>query len=67
MAIKLYDKATGLEVRAGDTVTTFRGDAVKLTGYATDGHNRVYVKAGSAQTREFFPSVINCELREDKS
>jgi hypothetical protein len=39
---KLVDEVTGAEINAGDKVKTFRGEVVTVTGWETNGRNRVY-------------------------
>lgn len=62
--MKLYNEKTGDEIKIGDTVNTFRGDTVTVTGWPKDGRNKVWVMTPNG-TREFFPSVIGAVLRED--
>ena len=39
---KLVDEVTGAEINAGDKVKTFRDEVVTVTGWETNGRNRVY-------------------------
>lgn len=51
----------GRPVRVGDHVTSFRGEAYVVTGWPTNGHNRVWVRMlpdERGSDDEFFPSVF---------
>jgi hypothetical protein len=58
----LVDDATGTPIKVGDTRTTFRGDKVTVTGWPSDGRNRVYCRDEKGRNVEWFPSVINARL-----
>jgi hypothetical protein len=61
MTIKLFRAVTHTEVNIGDKVTSFRGEVAKVTGWATNGRNRVYVKEDGYEA-EYYPSVYDCYL-----
>jgi hypothetical protein len=66
--MRLYDKTTGAEIKVGDIVETFRGERVELLGFRAPTHEgstgRVDVQVVGTQIRsEYFPSVINAEIR----
>src|ERR1700751_1606864 len=67
MQTKLIDIKTNNEIKAGDTVTTFRGEKGKLISIEAPRHSgstgRVYVQLGSRYA-EFFPTVINAKIVE---
>lgn len=54
-------KADGSPVRRGEIVTSFRGEEWIVTGWPSDGRNRVYVMHAedTKSTAEFFPSVFD--------
>lgn len=57
--MKLVRVADGVEIKPGDTVTTFRGDRAVL-----EGANRYYVYlrlAGETRLRECYPGVIDAQ------
>ena len=61
--MKLYDRKSGLELKRGDAVETFRGEKGKLV-YASEPHKvsstgRVNIEYEDGTRREFFPSVIS--------
>jgi hypothetical protein len=64
MAIKLRHIETQKAVNVGDVLADFRGDRLTITGWPTDGRNRVYTRDEQGREREYFPSVVNCELVE---
>jgi hypothetical protein len=52
--------ADGRPLAIGDKVTSFRGEIHTVTGWSTNGHNRVYVKWGrEGDIAEFFPTVFD--------
>lgn len=56
----LIDSTTRQEVKAGDEVTTFRGEKGVLISWTP---RRVYVKTDDfSYQNEWFLSVINCEV-----
>jgi hypothetical protein len=69
------DEKTGERVNEGDTVTTFRGEELvfrSISDYPTYGKSgKVLVvdptipEGEPLRTREFYPSVINVELRRE--
>lgn len=59
--MRLIDSATKQEVKAGDTVTTFRGEKVILVSF---NERRVYVRVETGFQREYYPSVIGCEVTQ---
>jgi hypothetical protein len=62
-SIKLY-RADGTEVHVGDKVTTRDGEVATVTGWPSNGHNRVWVEwaTGLHLTKELFPSVFDLHL-----
>lgn len=61
--IMLVDKNTGIEIKIGDTVTTFRGDKVTVTDIA----DLVYVTHSNGITKSgYYMSVINAKYCNDK-
>ena len=61
--MRLVHKDTGREVREGETVISFRGEAAIVTGWREphkpSSTGRVYVKEiASGFGREFFPGVF---------
>jgi hypothetical protein len=64
---KLVYIKTGLPVRVGDITETFRGQPVKVLGWALpltpESTGRVTI-AGEAGAADFYPSVIDAEWRE---
>jgi hypothetical protein len=66
---RLVDEATGRELKVGETVTTFRGEKMILTGGQPPRHEgssgRVYLCPPGARrftnTAEFYPGVINAK------
>lgn len=57
--MRLIDSTTKQEVHVGDTVTTFRGEKVILLSFTA---RKVYVQPPTGFQREYFPSVIRCEI-----
>lgn len=59
--LKLVDEA-GHELCCGETVTTFRGERLKLVSgrapHKAGSTGRVMVKWPDGESKEFFPSVI---------
>lgn len=60
---------SGLPVKNGDTVTTFRGESAKVVGWAAPrteaSTGRVaLVIEGSTGWQEYYPSIINAEFRD---
>jgi len=66
--MKLVNKTTGVEINVGDTVKTFRGESVTVTGmtvpHTEASTGRVYVKHSSGVTSSFFPGVIDAKFVE---
>jgi len=62
---KLINKA-GFEVVRGQQVTTFRGEEVEVIDWRAphkpSSSGRVVVKNVNDSIREYFPSVIGCEI-----
>lgn len=62
MTISLRDKDSLIPVKVGDRVRSFRGGIAKVTGWPTNGRNRVWVKwHDSRMDTEYFPDVFNLE------
>ena len=64
---KLINEETGLEVKEGDKVTTFRDEIGTLVSFAEphkpSSSGKVYVQFdGLDYRREFYPSVIGCKI-----
>lgn len=64
--MRLVRVADGVEIKRGDTVTTFRGEVAVLEDAREPQHSgstgRVYVRFdGATWPREFFPGVIGAE------
>lgn len=61
--MKLVHEKTGIEVKTGEVVHSFRGEAAYVTGWREPQHSgstgRVYVKEFGDRgfTGEYFPSV----------
>lgn len=67
--MKLVHETTGVEIKIGDKVTTFRGVKMTLLGFTAPHRpgstGRVLIaRHGGAQPQEFFPSVINANIVE---
>lgn len=69
--MKLVDEKTGQEIKAGDKVTTFRGEKGTLVSWAPprtiNSSGKVTVKFGKHDIhgREFYPSVIGAKIVEE--
>lgn len=63
--MKLINTETGLEVKVGDEVTTFRGEKFILDSivepHKPSSTGKVYV-TGDDFRRGFYPSVIGCKI-----
>lgn len=66
---KLINEETGVEIKRGDLIKSFRGEDYILTGFKEphkpSSTGRVYVTPVSGGlAREFFPSVIGAKIIE---
>ena len=65
---KLVDEQTGQELKQGDRVISFRGEAYALSGWKapplySSSTGRVYLRSrDSDSVSEFYPSVINAKF-----
>nr|CRY97368.1 hypothetical protein [uncultured prokaryote] len=59
MTTRILLHPTGRPVQIGDTITSFRGEQMQVTGWPNDGWNRVWVIELDGQPGEYFPSVFN--------
>jgi hypothetical protein len=66
MGKKLVDKKTGLEIKVGDEVTSFRGEKGILRGFRS-APPRVSIEIDGRPAFEFYPGVIGAEIVEDYS
>jgi hypothetical protein len=57
----------GHEIKEGDTVTTFRGDSVTVTGWEQTGRNRIYLRDSGGRDHESFAGVIHASLIDEDS
>ncbi len=55
--MRLINEKTGLEVKKGDKVETFRGETVTLDSF---DDSRVYCYDKQGRLNEWFHSVISC-------
>ena len=57
----------GSKVEVGDHVKSFRGENYIVTGWAKNGHNRVYANdEATGGPNEFFPSVFDMVWEDQK-
>jgi hypothetical protein len=68
--MKLIDTTTKIVLKKGDTVFSFRGERMTLTGWREPQHasstGRVYVTEGdSKMSSEYFPGVIGAAFVEE--
>lgn len=66
----LYSRATGERIEIGTTVTDSDGEEMRVVGF-TPGRRlastgRVCVRHSDGSEREYYPSVIDAEIREAK-
>lgn len=63
--LRLFDKATGLEIKRNAKVQTFRGEWVTVMDFKLigGGTGRVYCLDEDGRQNEWFPSVISAVLR----
>lgn len=55
----------GVEVKEGDEIIDFKGEISKFIMVTKYG-NKILVETGTAWRREFYPSVFNLQIREEK-
>lgn len=62
--------ATGLRMKAGDTLQTFRGEFVKLERWEAPAHpgstGRIHIVDAEGRSASFYPAVCGCEIVEGK-
>jgi hypothetical protein len=68
--MKLYNTKTNEPVKKDDQITDFRGERATVKGWTEPRHSgstgRIDVRyEGTTGSQEFYPSVFNCEFREE--
>lgn len=64
----LVYRSTGIPVKVGDVVDTFRGEQSVVEGWreplTPESTGRVLIRLGSSQPFPYYPSVIDAEWRD---
>jgi hypothetical protein len=67
--MNLVDTKTGNKLKAGDTVTTFRGEKMTLVSFRAphkvSSSGRVCLKDDKGRQHEYFPGVIKAKIVTD--
>lgn len=66
---KLINEKTGLEIKIGEMVETFRGERVELISFQAGRHagstGRVVVALSPSCEAEYYPGVIGAKIVKD--